>query len=154
MIPLSSVQRSVLRPAVLGLTLLIAACGDPVGFDSFEEARDRWEARAVDHYSFVLRPLCFCIFTGPALVTVEGGEIVSVMDGETGEPIEDDRLVLMRTIDELFTLLDDAWKEDAHRVQVEYDPEYGYPADLWIDYSENVADEELGYQVTEFTVVD
>jgi len=152
-LPTSAIQ-NLGRAATLMLTLFLAACGDPVGVDSFEEARERWNDQNIDHYSFVLRPLCFCGYTGPAQVTVDSGQIVSVVDGETGEPITGDPLSLMRTIDDLFVLLSEAWEEDAHVVQAEYDPGYGFPTDLWIDYKENVADEELGYQVSEFTVLD
>ena len=150
----TSALRSLGRAAALALTVVIAACGDPVGVDSFEEARQRWNERAVTHYSYVLRPLCFCISTGPFRVTVRDDEIVSVVDDGTGEPVTGDPLVLVRTIDQLFVLLDEAWAEDAHVVQAEYDPTYGFPTELWIDYNENVADEELGYQVSEFAVLD
>jgi hypothetical protein len=32
---------------------------------------------------------------------------------------------------------------------VTYDVETGVPIEFWIDYAENIADEELGFRVTE-----
>ncbi len=45
----------------------------------------------------------------------------------------------------LFDLLDEAYGQGAHRVEVEFHASQGYPTHLWIDYHENIADEELGF---------
>ena len=56
------------------------------------------------------------------------------------------------TVEALFDLLEDAESEEAYSVDVEYDPLLGYPTDLFIDYSENTADEELGYRASGLTI--
>ncbi|MDZ7778429.1 MAG: DUF6174 domain-containing protein [Gemmatimonadota bacterium] len=40
-------------------------------------------------------------------------------------------------------------ERDAHSISATYDPETGVPIDFFIDYEENVDDEELGMRVTE-----
>jgi hypothetical protein len=52
-------------------------------------------------------------------------------------------------VDGLFDVLRDAMNEGAHEIRVTYNPANGVPIDFWIDYSENTADEELGFIVTE-----
>ena len=55
---------------------------------------------------------------------------------------------LGKATDDLFDVLMDAFDRDAHEVRVTYDEATGIPADIWIDYEENTADEELGFAVT------
>jgi hypothetical protein len=61
-----------------------------------------------------------------------------------GEPIETDRVL---TVEALLELLQDAYARGAERVDVTYDPEWGYPTSLYIDYDARIADEEVGYEV-------
>ena len=49
----------------------------------------------------------------------------------------------------LFDLLRAAIEGGAHTIDVTYHPALGVPIDFWIDYLENVADEEVGMRVTE-----
>jgi hypothetical protein len=73
------------------------------------------------------------------------GVVVSAVYVEDGSPAE----VGFPTVDGLFDVLEEAVRRDAHRVDVTWDPETGVPVDLYVDYDENVADEETGYRVTE-----
>jgi hypothetical protein len=52
-------------------------------------------------------------------------------------------------VEGLFDILRDAIVRDAHVIEVTYDVETGVPIKFWIDYAENIADEELGFRVTE-----
>ncbi len=49
----------------------------------------------------------------------------------------------------MFDVLEDAIARDAHSISATYDPDTGVPVEFFIDYQENVADEELGMRVTE-----
>ncbi len=49
------------------------------------------------------------------------------------------------TIDGLFDLVQDVYDRKTYAVQVEFDPSRGYPTRIYIDYSEMIADEELGF---------
>ena len=55
------------------------------------------------------------------------------------------------TLTELFDLLEDAVERNASSISVDWDADYGFPVDIYIDYEENTADEELGYEVRAFT---
>jgi len=63
------------------------------------------------------------------------------------------------TIDELFQQLRDVYQgkstfgQKAERVDVTYDSTYGYPSDIFIDVSTLIADEEQGWTVTNFKIV-
>ena len=66
-------------------------------------------------------------------------------DLATGEVLDPNEVQLYLTIDGLFDLIQDAYDRNAHEVQVEFDPSRGYPTRIYIDYSEMIADEELGF---------
>ncbi len=112
-----------------------------------DAARERWDAAGLDSYQMTLRRTCFCPspdYTGPFSVTVRGGALASVtldgarVDSERGE-----------TIDGLFDLIEDAYARRARTVAVAFDPELGYPTNLSIDYDVQMADEEIGYMVSD-----
>ena len=116
-----------------------------------DAARERWDAAGLDAYEMTLRRVCFCPapdYTGPFGVTVRGGELAAVtldggrVDDERGETVED-----------LFDLIEDAYVRKAESVTVEFDPELGYPTNLSIDYSMQMADEEIGYMVSDLRPV-
>lgn len=113
-----------------------------------EAARARWRELGLESYSLRQHVLCFCPpeATGPFVVSVEGGAVAGVVfapGGPEGEPSPD---VLVRTVDDLFAAIDDALAGDVARLDVEYDRETGVPTRVWVDESEQIADEEIGWE--------
>lgn len=141
--------------ALLLSTLGVATCDvSGPGLSELHELstnRARWSRVGPDAYSYAVRRLCFC--AGPALVAVrvtvlEDGTVERVYV-ETGEEVPEELQELFPTVDGLFDVLADAFDRNAHSVEVTYDPSSGAPLDIFIDYRENVADEELGFDVVE-----
>jgi hypothetical protein len=138
------------------LTLLgtATACGildpDDGARSDLEVARERWEQVRPQSYSMVLTRMCFCApeGIGPVRIQVVGTTATERVYVDSGEPVPENLAPHFPTVDGLFDVLLDAMARDAHQIQVTYDGDTGIPADLWIDYEANVADEELGYQVT------
>jgi hypothetical protein len=54
------------------------------------------------------------------------------------------------TIDRIFAELASASVQEAERLEVAYDPTYGFPTEVTIDFVEQVADDELYLSVTGF----
>lgn len=134
---------------------LVAGCGttDP-GMSDFQELvrnRSRWEQTGPDTYRYAVRRDCFCgeAARGPVRVTVIGGSVPERVYVDSGEAVPAELTALFPTVDGLFDALVDAYERDAFRVDVEYDPGTGVPVSIFMDYQENVADEELGFAVTE-----
>ena len=63
-----------------------------------------------------------------------------------GEPVRG----YLVTIDGVFDKIQAAIDQDAAEVTVEYDPARGYPRSVFVDYSRQVADEELALQISDF----
>lgn len=142
-------------PALLLSTLGVAACDisgpGPSELHELSTNRARWSEVGPDAYSYAIRRLCFC--GGPVLkpvrVTVSEDGTVERVFVETGEEVPEEFQDLFPTVDGLFDVLVDAFDRDAHSVDVTYDPSSGAPLDIFIDYEENVSDEELGFEVVE-----
>ena len=110
----------------------------------------QWQAEEIDDYSFNLTINCFCPeeYRGPFRVVVRDGAVTSMTFGDAPARPEVER----RTIDDLFVLLQDADRSDADEINVTYDERYSFPADFFIDYDFNIADEEMGIVVTNFVM--
>ena len=129
----------------LSAVLLLAACGSdsptpPV--NHLGEQRALWASQDLTDYTFDVSRVCYCQFMGDVRVTVQSGVITGVTE-LASEVARDPET--FRTIDGLFDLVQDAYDRDAHEVQVDFDPDRGYPTRIWIDYVEMMADEEMGF---------
>ncbi len=124
------------------------ACGDSTGpeVDRLSEQRSLWEAQSLEDYTFDVRRVCFCPFREEGVrLTVVAGVLTGATDLATDKVLEPNEVQWYLTIDGLFDLLEDAYDQDAARVDVDFDASRGYPTSIWIDYSEMIADEELGF---------
>jgi len=104
-------------------------------------------------YAFTLRVGCFCPYTGPLRITVHDNEVVDVrqLGPVLGGPVSQDWLdEQAMTLEELDALVDRARRE-ADDVDVTYDPTYGFPTDVYIDWIKDAVDDEIGYTVTDYS---
>lgn len=145
------VRRHFLGTALLALLGL--GCGTTGPSDPLEDERERlqqaraqWRSLGIADYRFTFQRSCFCApsLREPALVNVLRGDIVSVED-MAGAPQDPD---LYYTVEQLFEVIEDAIDQGAARLSVTYDPGLGYPTSAFIDRSEMIADEELGFEAS------
>jgi hypothetical protein len=119
---------------------------DDPAFDSF---RQQWESQSLDSYTFELTIGCFCGIASqtPALVTVLDDTVASAVRISDNVEVQADLLPAIKTIDELFDLIEDAEGGGADDIQTEYDETVGFPSSISIDYIENAIDDEISYSV-------
>jgi hypothetical protein len=112
----------------------------------------RWERSGVRDYDYVIAWHCFCIFGGtPMTVHVRGGQFVGVdAVNPLSPPVHLD--APSHTVDGLLALLAEAYAQNAARVDAEYDAQYGHPLSAYVDYHEQMADEETGWSISSFEV--
>ena len=133
---------SVMRLRLTTL-LLLGACASPTTPENdLADYRTLWEAQRLTDYTFDVVRNCYCLGRADVRVTVQGGVITGVTE-LASEVAHDPEL--FRTIDGLFDLVQDAYDQNAHEVQVDFDPGRGYPTRIWIDYVEMMADEEMDF---------
>lgn len=90
----------------------------------------------------------------PMTVEVQDGEVVSMID-VNGEafPMDDpmsEFVLKYATIDHLFSELGSDSVRDADHLTMSFDPTYGFPTEVAIDYIELAADDELYLSVSAF----
>jgi hypothetical protein len=135
------------------LFLTLTACA---GQTALRENQQKWAAQNVTHYKFEVTIGCNCPWRSlmPLKIEVKDGQVVSMTDKD-GQPTSANYAATFSkaaSLENLFTILDQAIGS-ASKVTVEYDPDYGYPKSIVIDYSKMVSDDEIGYYVKNFEVL-
>lgn len=145
--------RRLIRPlafvTAFATAFVLAGCGDslsPVsGRDDLQANRARWRARGPNGYIVSLTTLCFCVETRPLRVTVIRDSVMSATTLDGGQPIADVRWI--PTIEKLFDFIQRAIDEPAFHLEVEYDPQLGFPRKIVYDMAAEIADDEVTYLV-------
>jgi hypothetical protein len=103
-----------------------------------------WNRQKISNYRYTLSRSCFCIpdARGPVVVEVRNGKTVSVKLVETGKPVNPELFQKYDTVPKLFELIRNAIAKKVSRLDVEYNPQLGYPTKVNIDYNSQIADEE------------
>lgn len=124
---------------------------DPARQD-YENNLQKWQGSDLENYSFTLQRNCFCRGDAirPVNIEVENGKVKSAVFADTGEPLPADVDFNSLTVDDLFKQIGEAFDSGAEKVDVKYDPTYGYPTSIYIDRSSMIADEEVGFTISNF----
>jgi hypothetical protein len=139
---------------LLTLIFILAACS--AGGSDLARNQSKWTDSNITHYRMELSISCFCAFRDqmPLTVEVRDGQIVALTTAD-GTPVLDtdpnyEFFAPRATIDLLFAEIEKATSEGAEVVTVTYDATYGFPAEIAIDISQQMADEEMYYSITSF----
>ena len=139
----------------LGAALLLsplAACDSITGVDDLSRAQseldrnwDRFEATAPVSYSYTVRVTCDCTsdVTRPVTVYVDRGSIEYLLYEDTGRPVPLSVANSFPSAEQLFDAIQNGIDRRADYIDVTYDPTYGYPTDVYIDYDRRVSSDEL-----------
>lgn len=120
---------------------------------TLEQARARWAARNVRSYAYTVRLVAFNPAAGqPVRVEVQNGVPVSVTPLVENFPADVQTYQQYATVERLFAIIEDGEQRNADTIQVTYDSTYGFPKDVFIDYEQQLADEEFGIAVSDFEV--
>lgn len=126
---------------------------DPVVVD-LASARAAWAQQGPADYRIDVRRLCFCGYdvTRAVRVTVRNSVIVERTYADDGSLVSANP-EFFPDVPGLFAVIEDAIARDAHRIDVAYDPDLGFPRTIAIDYIEQAVDEELTFQADNFSVL-
>jgi hypothetical protein len=116
---------------------------------------DGYPAFEPKDYTYDLAVQCFCMGAGvPVEVSVVNGEVVAAVyleddTGRGGTAAGDpaDKLFWLSIND----LIDKANDPDAERVDVDWPAGQAYPNQVYIDGREDIADDEIGYSISNVT---
>ncbi len=120
--------------------------------ESLQQAQALWNTKATSTYQVIVTQTCFCppALRQPLRVSVSGGEVVEVEGLE--QPVKQrDQLDTSRlTVAGLFRFIEQSAERDPHKLEVEYDPGFGFPRHIDYDGHEMIADDEFQYELTDF----
>jgi len=105
-----------------------------------------WNENKLSDYSFNFRASCFCIdeWVSEVKVTVSSNNISKVILIKNNLSPTKLKPEQWFTIDELFDYAKNAL-EQAYKYDIKYDTSFGYPKEISIDWSEDIADDEVIY---------
>jgi len=108
-----------------------------------DTARQRWQAARTRDYHFTVKRVCFCApsFRGPVTIVVR--DDVPLAPPASFEDVA--------TVPRLHAIVQEAIDDRVERLAVAYDAR-GVPLSISIDRSSMIADDEITYHVTGFTV--
>lgn len=110
-----------------------------------------WNDKKIVNYSFSFKRICFCPveYVGPHQVVVQNGKVVTV----NGLPYNSsERYGVIPTIPELLQLIKANVDKNPAKKTLNFNATYGYPTSVFFDFSEQMADDEMGYEVTNFKI--
>jgi hypothetical protein len=122
----------------------------PIGddFSNISDPKARWAAYNLTDYVIEQEMSCFCDYQGVCKVVVRSGTIVDVIRKSDGVSIISGSGQYFKTADQLFLFAESVHPDSVAYFVVEYDPRFGFPRLVYIDYYGWIADEELGYRST------
>ncbi len=150
------------RIAILGsIMLLLTDCAlanpamtNPLASE-LKDQRKLWHSQKINHYEYVYNWICFCPppANTPTKVLVKNNAIISVKNPDSNQVIENPDLAAYKSIDQLFEVIEKAIERKADEIVVKYDPKFGYPTSISIDYIKLAADDEVAYSATDLVIV-
>ena len=116
--------------------------------------KDLWFSLNIENYEMIQQISCFCFpyeFNLPKSIKVENDEIV-LIDGK--DPKETVGYESFFSINSLFYFIESKLKENPEIYEINYNKEYGYPESIYFDMSKMIADDEIGYYISDFKIID
>jgi len=146
----SSKKRSFFLGCAAVLLLQIS-CSDPAA--QFDRNRSLWQASGILSYKMTVKidKTGHAAPNGTVEIVVRDGRtesITRVENPSTGFDLP--RWAAYDSIDDIFEFMEGSIRMPPEKMDVEYDPQYGFPKKLNIDPKLSTRDDELFFQVLEF----
>ena len=136
------------------LSVLIIAIGFGCS-DNFEPIVSSGNLILPTEYSYELTISCFCTssYRGPHKIRIKNNMIIDyelISDEENNEELD----IKQFTIDALVQRVDELTAQDPVIKDIQVHPDYDFPVSVYIDVDERIADEEWGYEIKNFKVLE
>jgi hypothetical protein len=136
----------------------LAACSDGTGPTDATTAlalnRAKWFGAGISDYQYTIERGCECVpeSVGPVVIEVRAN---AVQDRRylSGIPVDPQFAELFTAVPGLFDLIEQAIRQPAAGLAVRYNPNFGYPESIQIDWVAGVVDDEVSYSITDFSIL-
>ena len=118
--------------------------------EEFNENKEKWLKSGIVNYSFNFNWSCYCPdeYTQNVKIVVRNNLIDEVIPSIEDTEIDEAQY---KTFIELFNSIES--KSDAFEISVSYDEMLGYIKSSYVDESQMIADEEIGFNVSNFKIL-
>ena len=138
------------------LAFSIFSCEDSKSnISSLEESQEKWNSHSLKSYRMNLNIVCNCIPTPDIDIRVDDGKIslINANGSSYVNPDIDSTFWHAKTVDGLFSFIDEKLSENPFQKTLKFNSKYGYPEEIFFDIEEMIADEEIGYVVHSFSPI-
>jgi len=106
----------------------------------------KWKNKNFSNYQFTFQISCYCVenYTLPKQVVIKNNKIFSVggvFYAEVNDPS-------FKTVEGYFKYIRNKQSKNPVQESLNFDPIMGYPTYIYFDISEMIADEEIGYTIS------
>jgi hypothetical protein len=115
----------------------------------FNAARQKWQAAGIHDYSFTFFQSCFCLERQAIRIVVKDDRVQSANNVRAG--VKAEQVGQPLTMTEIFQQIEEGYAKPADHIPLSLNPQYGYPEEVFMDYVEMMAVEELRYSISNFT---
>lgn len=124
---------------------------DGIALQSYSQNLALWQLQNINSYTIDFQRICFCLpeVTQPVQLSVENNTLSDAIY-LNGTAVNQSNYANFYTINKAFSLIQEAFERNAVEVRVVYNQEFGFPSSVFIDYIENIADEELQFNFDNF----
>ena len=107
-----------------------------------------WKKKGISNYEMTMKISCYCIQgrVGPHHIVVENDKIKTV----NNLPYDSTKTGPILTINELFDFIIISLARNPYQHFLDYNAIFHYPKYIYFDFSQQIADEEVGYEITDF----
>jgi hypothetical protein len=122
----------------------------------FEANRRLWSEGKITNYRITVEAFQNGLYIPrrPVIIDVRDGQVVSIKPAPSSEQIGGlEPYKFYDTIEKIFDRIEQAEKQRADKIEVEYDSKLGYPKNLRIDQRLSGADDELLLRILKFEIL-
>jgi hypothetical protein len=107
-----------------------------------------WKKKGISNYEMTMKISCYCIQgrVGPHQIVVENDKIKTV----NNLPYDSTKTGPILTINELFDFIIISLAKNPNKHSLDYNAIFHYPKYIYFDFNQQIADEEVGYEITYF----
>lgn len=120
--------------------------------DRLNEMRLLWFSHRISSYLITQQVSCFCVYeyTQPKVFRVINNQLQTI----NGESFEENYPTEYLTILEAFDFIEVKLNEAPHEIRISYNSTYGFPESFYFDMDEMMADEEIDFTFSNFSVLE
>lgn len=138
------------RVLFLSILVLSSSCTGLVEHTSaadgeFHRHLQKWRLAAINDYDIHYQKGCYCLadHQRPVQVKIRSGQIVEAVYIDDQQVVSLSSKNDLKSVSDLFDLIDEAMAKPAAELAVSYDQSLGYPTSIYIDYYARMADDEI-----------